>query len=291
MQLLAGKRIVVTGSSRGLGRAFAVAVAAHGARVVVNGTNREALAETVAIIEAAGGVVAPVPGSVADDEVARRIVETCVERWGGVDVTVNNAAIVRDRTLMKMTPEEFDEVIAVNLRGTWSVSRHSALAMRETGGLLLQIVSIGAFIGSVGQTNYAASKAGVLGMMYAWNQELRSYGIRVNALSPGAATDMSEAYFALVRRRAAKKDKPAPTPHEMGFGTPGEIAPLVVHLCSDRAAHLRSQLMTFNGRSLQLWAHPHGGVTVTRDRWSLDDLAREFPPEQYPVATMERPKF
>ena len=167
MGALDGKRIVVTGATRGLGRGFAVALAEAGARLVVNGTDAERLAE---VAEATGGVA--VAGSVADDDVAASLVAACVERHGGVDAVVNNAGIVRDRTLMKMTPEEFDEVVAVNLRGTWSVSRHAAAAMKDTGGLLLQVVSNSAFTGSVGQTNYAASKAGVMGMLYAWDAEL-----------------------------------------------------------------------------------------------------------------------
>ena len=132
MGILDGKRIVVTGASRGLGRAFAVAVAAEGAQVVVNGTNEGLVAGVVDSITSAGGVAVPAVGSVADDALAESVVTTCVDAFGGIDAVVNNAGIVRDRTLMNMTPEEFDEVIAVNLRGTWSMSRHAARAMRET---------------------------------------------------------------------------------------------------------------------------------------------------------------
>ena len=105
---------------------------------------------------------------------------------------------------MNMTPEEFDEVVAVNLRGTWSVSRHAAKAMRETGGLLLQVVSNAAFVGSVGQTNYAASKAGVMGMLYSWDVELRRFDIRTNALWPIAQTDMTQVVFDNATKRAAE---------------------------------------------------------------------------------------
>lgn len=270
---LQGKRIVVTGASRGLGRAFADALADAGASVVVNGTNTELIDSVAGAITGRGGTAVAVAGSVADDAVAERLVATCVDRFGGIDAVVNNAGIVRDRTLMKMTPAEFDEVIAVNLRGTWSVSRHAAIAMKDTGGLLLQVVSNSAFTGSVGQTNYAASKAGVMGMLYAWDTELARFGVRTNALWPIARTDMTQVVFDGATRRAEADGRPAPAPRELGFGEPAEVAPIVVYLCSDRAAHLRSQLFTFNGSKLAVWQHPAETQVQRRDTWTLEDLA------------------
>jgi 3-oxoacyl-[acyl-carrier protein] reductase len=269
---LDGKRIVVTGATRGLGKGFALALGAAGAKVIVNGTNA-ALAEEVAeTIRSHGGTAEPVVGSVADDAVAEKLVSTCISRFGGIDATVNNAGIVRDRTLMNMTPEEFDDVIAVNLRGTWSVSRHAARAMKETGGLLLQVISGSAYVGSVGQTNYAASKAGVMGMLYAWDLELSRFKIRTNALWPIADTDMTQVVFDQARKRAEESGKPAPDPATLGFGTPETIAPVVVYLCSDRAAHLRSQLVTFNGRKLALWQHPKETWIKRQDSWTVEQL-------------------
>jgi len=269
-----GRRVVVTGSTRGLGRAFAEALAAEGASVVVNGTNGALVDEVVDGIRARGGIATGCTGSVADDEVAAALVSTSIDAHGGIDAVVNNAGIVRDRTLTNMTPEEFDEVIAVNLRGTWSVSRHAARAMRDRGGgMLLQVISGSAFVGSVGQTNYAASKAGVMGMLYAWDVELRRFGIRVNALWPVAETDMTQVVFEGARRRAEQSGRDAPAPRDMGFGTPEEIAPVVVHLCSDAAAHLRSQLVTFNGRKLARWQHPREVDVRRQDAWTIDQLA------------------
>jgi 3-oxoacyl-[acyl-carrier protein] reductase len=270
---LEGRRIVVTGASRGLGRGFAIALAGAGAQVVVNGTNDELVSGLVDAISGTGGTAVGVVGSVADDALAEALVTTCVDSFGGIDAVVNNAGIVRDRTLMNMSPEEFDEVIAVNLRGTWSVSRHAARAMKDTGGLLLQIVSNSAFVGSIGQTNYAASKAGVMGMLYSWDVELQRYGIRTNALWPIAQTDMTQVVFDNARRRAEAEGRSAPTATELGFGTPELVAPVVVYLCSDRAAHLRSQLVTFNGSKLALWSHPHEHVLGRREGWTLDELA------------------
>jgi 3-oxoacyl-[acyl-carrier protein] reductase len=275
MGMLQGKRIVVTGASRGLGRAFAVALAEAGAQVVVNGTNAALLAGVVDEIEASGGAATAVVGSVADDEVAGSIVAACVEAFGGIDAVVNNAGIVRDRTLMNMTPQEFDEVVAVNLRGTWSVSRHAARAMREqgTGGLLLQIVSNSAFTGSVGQTNYAASKAGVMGMLYAWDVELKRFGIRTNALWPIAQTDMTRVVFENAARQAEAAGRSVPAPAELGFGAPEAVAPIAVYLCSDQAAHLRSQLFTFNGSKLARWSHPKEIELGRQPSWTVQELA------------------
>ena len=267
-----GKRIVVTGASRGLGRGFAVGLAAAGARLVINGTNGELIEQLRAEIEAAGGVAEPMVGSVAEDDVAERLIATCVQRYGGIDAVVNNAGIVRDRTLMNMTPQEFDDVIAVNLRGTWSVSRHGAKAMKETGGLLLQVISGAAFIGSLGQSNYAASKAGVMGLLYAWDMELKRFNIRVNALWPVGETDMTQVVFDNARKRAEADGTAVAKPADMGFGTPQSIAPVVVYLCSDRASNLRSQLVTFNGRKLALWQHPREAWIARSDGWTPDEI-------------------
>lgn len=274
MATLDGRRIVVTGSTRGLGRAFAEALAAEGAHVVVNGTNGDLVDEVVASITAAGGTVVGCPGSIADDAIAERLVGTAIDAFGAIDAVVNNAGTVRDRTLVNMTPQEFDDVIAVNLRGTWSVSRHAARAMRDQGhGLLLQVISGSAFVGSVGQTNYAASKAGVMGMLYAWDLELHRFGIRTNALWPVAETDMTQVVFDGVRQRAEAKGAEAPSPREMGFGDPAEIARIVVYLCSERADHLRSQLVTFNGSKLALWQHPRETWVRRQPSWTDDDIA------------------
>ena len=282
-----GKRIVVTGASRGLGRAFAVALASEGAQLVVNGTNEALLRGLVEEISSAGGNAVHVVGSVADDDLAEALVQTCVDSFGGIDAVVNNAGIVRDRTLMNMSPDEFDEVVAVNLRGTWSVSRHAARAMRETGGLLLQVVSNAAFVGSVGQTNYAASKAGVMGMLYSWDVELRRFDIRTNALWPIAQTDMTQVVFDTAAKRAAEAGKPPPAAHELGFGTTESVAPIVVYLCSDRAAHLRSQLVTFNGSKLGLWSHPHEAVLDRRPGWTVDELAAALEGATEPVHVVQ----
>jgi 3-oxoacyl-[acyl-carrier protein] reductase len=285
MAMLDGKRIVVTGASRGLGRAFATALAAEGAQIVVNGTNADLLGSLVEEIKATGASVVEVLGSVADDDVAGAMVQACVDTYGGIEVVVNNAGIVRDRTLMNMSPAEFDDVIAVNLRGTWSVSRHAARAMRDqgTGGLLLQMVSNAAFTGSVGQSNYAASKAGVMGMLYAWDAELKRYNIRTNALWPVAETDMTQVVLANAAKQAEAAGRPVPDAVTLGFGAPESVAAIVVYLCSDAAAHLRSQFFTFNGSKLAVWSHARETVLGRQPAWTVEELAAALHDAAEPV--------
>lgn len=275
--LVAGKRIAVTGASRGLGRAFAVALAREGARVVVNGTNRDALDEAADLVAKAGEAPVVVPGSVADLAVAEAIVAGCVDAFGGIDAIVNNAGITRDRTLMKMTAEEFDDVVAVNLRGVWACGQAAARAMKESGGHILNVISASAFTGAIGQTNYAASKAGVASMTRVWSRELERYGIRANALWPVAVTDMTKGVIARNQERAREAQEPEPSAADQGFGDPERIAELVVYLNSDEATGLNGQIVTFDGRKLAIWTHPREVNIERRDGWSLDDLVKEFP--------------
>ena len=242
MSTLEGKRIVVTGATRGLGRGFALGLAAAGARLVVNGTNAALAEQVTEEIRAAGGTAEPVVGSVTDDSLAERLITTCVERYGGVDSVVNNAGIVRDRTLMNMTPDEFDEVIAVNLRGTWSVSRHAARAMKATGGHLLQIFSNSGFTGSIGQTNYAASKFAVIGMMKTWARELGRKGIRCNAICPGfIATSILTTIPEKVLQALEEKVP-------MGrLGRPEEVANTFAWLASDEASYINGAVIEVSG--------------------------------------------
>jgi NAD(P)-dependent dehydrogenase (short-subunit alcohol dehydrogenase family) len=276
--LLQGRRIAITGASRGLGRAFAIACAEQGASVVVNGTNAELLDGVVATIKAAGGRAEPVVGSVAEEAVADAIVARTVAAFGGIDVLVNNAGIVRDRTLMKMTVEEFDEVIAVNLRGTWLCARAAARAMAESGGHILNVTSNSGLSGGIGQTNYAASKAGVVGMTRTWRRELARYGIRTNAIWPLAHTDMTQVVVDRVAAAAEAKGDQAPTPGEIGLGDPAEVAKLVVYLCSDAAAHIDGQVLSSDGRRICLWSHPHETDVGRQDSWTIEELAAALAP-------------
>ena len=247
MDRLKGKRIVITGSSRSLGRHFALACAAEGASLIVNGTNEEALADVAREVADLGVAVHAVVGSVAETEVCNALVETCVDKFGGIDVMVNNAGIVRDRTLIKMSDEDFDEVIAVNLRGPFLCTRSAAVAMKAQGsGHIIQITSASGLVGNFGQTNYAAAKAGLMGMMYTAAKELGRYNIRCNAMWPVARTDMTQPLI----------DKSDATALELGFGEPEDVAMGLVWLASDAAERFNSQCLTFNGLKTALWRSP-----------------------------------
>ena len=273
MGRLDAKRIVITGSSRGLGRAFAIRCAAEGASVVINGTNAEALAEVHSTIEAQGGTVSSVIGSVAEEAVAAQLVETCVTNYGAIDVMVNNAGIVRDRTLMRMSVEEWDDVMAVNLRGPFVCTKHAALAMRENGGHIIQVISASGLSGGFGQANYAAAKAGMMGLLRTCLIEFSRYNIRTNAIWPVAETDMTQVVFDRARAQADEEGGQAPAPAQMGFGKPHEVAQGIMWLASDGAAHLNGQCMSFNGRKTALWSHPTENYLAFREQpWSADEL-------------------
>ncbi len=274
---LAGKRIVITGSSRGLGRAFAVACVEAGAQIVINGTSADALDETAELIRAAGAEPVIVRGSVADEDLCRQLVGQCVDSYGGIDVMVHNAGIVRDRTLLKMTAEEFDAVIAVHLRGAWACTKHAGLAMRENGGHIIQIISASGLSGGFGQGNYAAAKAGMMGLLRTAVLELTRFGIRCNAMWPVAETDMTQVVFQRAEAQAQAEGKTAPSPREMGFGKPHEVAAGLVWLASDAAAELNGQCLSFNGRKTALWSHPaEVGVTFHDEAWTVDELASHY---------------
>lgn len=248
MARLDNKRMVITGSSRSLGREFALACAREGASLVLNGTNADALAETEREVSRLGKKVCSVPGSVADEATAQALVDTCIEAFGGIDVMVCNAGIVRDRTLLKMTAEEFDEVIAVDLRGPFLCMQRAARAMaeQENGGQIIHITSASGLIGNFGQTNYAAAKAGLMGMTYTAVKELGKKGVRVNAMWPVARTDMTQPLI----------DRSGKTAAELGFGEATDVARGLVLLASDACAKWNGQCLTFNGYRTALWQSP-----------------------------------
>jgi NAD(P)-dependent dehydrogenase (short-subunit alcohol dehydrogenase family) len=279
-----GKVVVVTGAARGLGRGFAKALA--GARLVLNSRDAVALEALADELRAGGTSVVTVPGSVTDDDVCASIIGAAVREFGRLDVLVNNAGIVRDRSTLKMTPEEFDDVIAVNLRGAWSCGRHAAAAMRETGGAIVNVVSEVAFYGAFGQSNYSASKAGLVALTLAWSVELAKHGIRVNAFSPAAETDMSRVVIDRLRVDGAEPDLAA-----LGIGSVDQIGPLVDFLASDLSEKLTGQVFSFDGRHLGVWSHPQTVSVAVRDQWTADDIGRAFDAGELVAQATSRPSW
>jgi NAD(P)-dependent dehydrogenase (short-subunit alcohol dehydrogenase family) len=265
--------MVITGSSRSLGREFALACAREGAALILNGTNPDALAATAKEVRSLGVDAHAVCGSVADEAVCSELVATCVEKFGGIDVMVNNAGIVRDRTLLKMSAEEFDEVIAVDLRGPFLCMREAARAMveQDTGGHIIHITSASGLVGNFGQTNYAAAKAGLMGMMYTAAKELGRKDIRCNAMWPVARTDMTQPIIDNSGKEAAA----------IGFGEPEDVALGLVWLASDAASHWNGQCMTLNGHRTALWQSPtEEQITKSETPFTLEELESYWAAQQ-----------
>ncbi|WP_232665881.1 SDR family oxidoreductase [Pseudonocardia sp. TRM90224] len=280
--MLDGKVVVVTGSGRGLGRAYARAVADAGAAVVVNDVDADAAAAVVAEIEAAGGRAAPVIAPVGPTDTAEALVATAVERFGRLDAMVTNAGLLRDRTVGKMSDEDFDVVVETHLRGTFTCARAAIGRFREQGGggRLVLVGSPAGQRASFGQTNYSAVKAGIVGMARTLAAETTRYGTTVNALVPVALTRMVATMPAFAAAVAAvERGEPVPEAlRENGVGTAEDVAPLLVYLLSDAAAGVTGQALGVGGDRISVWSHPTVAAQASRTGgWTAAAIADEFP--------------
>jgi len=279
---LDGKVAIVTGSGRGLGLAYAQELARQGASVVINDVSEDAAAEAVAAIEAEGGKAVAVVAPVGPTETAKTLVQTAVDTYGRLDILVTNAGVLRDTVLWKMSDDDFDTVINVHLRGTFTCVREAATYMRtnEIAGRIICIGSPTGQRGNFGQTNYAAAKAGIVGMVRTWAMELKKAGITANAVIPVAATAMTATvpYFAAAVEADEKGEAmPAFFRHDLGFGTSADVAGLISYLASDAAASVTGQAIGVGGDRIQLWSHPEAVVTEYQDGgWTHDALVERF---------------
>jgi 3-oxoacyl-[acyl-carrier protein] reductase len=241
---MSAKVALVTGSSRGIGRSIALRLAADGFQVVVNyRSGAEAAAEVVGAIEAAGGEALAIQADVTEGTAVEALVAQTLERFGRVDVLVNNAGVTRDGLLMRMKDEDWDMVIATNLRSVFLASRAVLrVMMRQRAGRIINITSISGLSGNAGQCNYAAAKAGILGFTRSLAKEAGSRGITVNAVAPGyVPTDLTSDLPQALLDEAVKV-----TP--LGrLGSPQDVAGAVSFFASDDAAFITGQVLRVDG--------------------------------------------
>ena len=241
---LSGKTALITGGGQGLGAAMCQAFAQAGANVVVNyfndseGVNLARAAETV---DALGGGAVAIEADVRDAEQIERMVDKTIERFGSLDILVNNAGILRDKTIKKMTPDQWQSVIDTNLTGVFNTC-HAVAERLADGGRIVNLASIAAFVGFFGQSNYAAAKAGVVGLTKVLSREMAKRRITVNAVAPGVIlTEMGKSIPDEVRDEMFKLIPLA------RFGEPEEIAQVVLFLASDMASYVTGQTLHVNG--------------------------------------------
>jgi 3-oxoacyl-[acyl-carrier protein] reductase len=241
---LEGKISLVTGASRGLGKAIALKLASLGSKVAVNYLSSEGQAGKVAEeIQNFGGEALLVKANVADAEAVKSMVRAIVEKWGKIDILVNNAGIVKDNLLLRMSDQSWDDVINTNLRGAYLCTK---LALRymmgQSWGRIVTISSMAGLVGNAGQTNYSAAKAGLIAFTKSVAREVGSLNITANAIAPGfIVTDMTdklpqETRDAILSRIALKR-----------FGKPDDVAELVAFLASERAGYITAQVIAIDG--------------------------------------------
>ncbi len=278
-RIVQDKVVVITGSGAGIGREFALAFAAHGAKVVVNDLARNEdddgyAAETVALeIGQAGGEAVANTDSVAEWNSAHRIVESALDNFGRIDCVINNAGILRDRFFFKMTPEEWQAVIDVHLTGSFNVARAAAPHFKEQcSGNYIHMSSTSGLIGNVGQTNYGAAKMGIAGLSKIIALDMARYNVRSNCIVPWAWTAMTASVPMNTPEEKARAEKNKRM-------EPGKIAPMAVFLASEAAAEVNAQIFGVRANEIYLFSQPRVIRSVHRSEgWTPEDIAEHAIP-------------
>ena len=280
-QMLKDKVAVVTGAARGIGREIALLMAKYGAKVVVNdygggadgkGGERGPADEVVKEIEVNGGKAAPNYDSVATMAGGQSIVQTALDRFGSVDIVVNNAGILRDRMIFNMTEEEWDGVINTHLKGCFAVTRAAVPHMREKKwGRIVNMTSTSGLVGNVGQANYAAAKLGIVGLTKVTALDMARYNVTANCISPFAWTRLIGTIPTDTPQQKARVAK-------LERMSPRDIAPLAVYLASDDAAGVSGQIFGVRGKEIFVFSQPRPVRSIHHaDGWTAERLAEVFP--------------
>jgi len=241
---LTGKVALVTGGSRGIGRAIAIALAGQGAKVAVNYvSNAQAAAEVVERVASGGGQAVALQGDVASAEDAKRIVEETAKAFAGLHILVNNAGLTADDLVLRMSEEAWDRVMSVNLRGAYLCTKAALRPMvRQRWGRIISITSVAGLVGNPGQANYAAAKAGLIGLTKSVAKEVASRNVTANAIAPGLVATEMTANLTQGQEQAVLQIVPLGRP-----ATPEEIAPAAVFLASEEAGYITGSVLTVDG--------------------------------------------
>ena len=293
---LEGKVAIVTGAGRGIGRGEALLLAQEGCRVVVNdiggspageGADQSPADEVVAEIRKMGGDGLANYDNVASMEGGERMVKSALDTFGRLDILVNNAGILRDRMIFNMSETEWDAVIAVHLKGHFTVTKHASLVFRQQRSGRIVNTSSESGLGNMGQGNYSAAKEGIVGLTRTLALDLGRYGVTANAIRPRAGTRLTltpELRAAMERARAATKAGGGTPPaggdaiSQMDELKPELVAPLVVFLCTDKAANINGRDFIAGGNEISLMSLPDKERSIYREGgWTLDALDRVFP--------------
>ena len=289
--LLKDKVGIVTGSGRGIGRGVAMLMAAEGAKMVVNdlggavdgsGNSSSPADDVVEEIKAAGGDAVANYDSVSTMEGGENIVKTAIDNFGKLDIVVTPAGILRDRMVFNMTEQEWDDVIAVHLKGTFTVTKFACILFRQQrSGNIITFSSTSGLYGNSGQANYGAAKDGIAGYTRAIARDMGRYGVRVNSISPGANSRMTATVPQSARDIRASSGISGAARQQPKLELrrePEDIAPFVTWLASDKADGVNGQVFHVTGGEVSLMNNPEVARTITtQGRWSVDEIGAMFP--------------
>jgi len=281
MGTLDGRVAIVTGAGRGIGRSVATLLASEGAAVVVDdlgaavdgsGSNAGPAQQAVDEIAAAGGTAIASGADISDHAAAEDLIKTAISEFGRLDVLVNVAGILRDRMVFNMSEQEWDDVIRVHLKGTFNTTKFAAAhwrSIRDPQGQnrIINFTSVSGLHGAPGQPNYAAAKMGIVGLTYSCANSLRAYGVTANAISPGAATRMTDSVPTERRRTRASADE----------WSPDNVAPVVAYLASEQSGWINGRIVHSSGYEIALYSNPEPEIRIIgTGPWDADSIASQM---------------